>query len=217
MSPTLKLGLTGGIGSGKSTVAGMFAALGASVIDADQISRGTTASDGTAIHQISIEFGGKFVKTDRSLDRDAMRDLAFKDTSARKRLESIVHPLVGEEILRQTEMALLRQAACIIYDIPLLAESSHWRSKVHQIIVVDCPATVQVQRVVARSGLQASEVEGIISTQAPRHKRLQVADMVIFNAGSGKEELRASVTQLWQWLGLSSVNLPDLKSPGIPA
>ena len=217
MHPALKLGLTGGIGSGKSTVANLFAALGASVVDADQISRATTASNGVAMAQIGAEFGAKFVKSDQSLDRDAMRELAFTDASARKRLEAIVHPLVGAEIDRQTQMAVLCQSPCIIYDIPLLAESSHWRSRVDQILVVDCPEAVQVQRVVARSGLQAGEVEGIIAAQAPRTKRLQVADFVIFNGGSSMEALRASVTQLWLGLRLSSANLPDSKQTGIPA
>lgn len=217
MRPALKLGLTGGIGSGKSTVAGMFAALGASVIDADQISHATTASNGAAIAKICAEFGTSFIKPDQSLDRDAMRGLAFKDASARKRLESIVHPLVGEEIASQTEIALQRHAPCIIFDIPLLAESSHWRAKVDKIVVVDCPVAVQIQRVVARSGLPAAEVEHIISAQAPRPKRLRVADTVIFNSESSLDALRAQVAQLWQWLGLSSTNLSDLKHPGTPA
>ena len=217
MHLALKLGLTGGIGSGKSTVANLFAALGASVVDADQISRATTANNGAAMAQIGAEFGAKFVKPDQSLDRDAMRELAFTDASARKRLEAIVHPLVGAEIARQSQMAVLRRSPCIIYDIPLLAESSHWRSRVDQILVVDCPEAVQVQRVVTRSGLQAREVEGIIAAQAPRTTRLQLADLVIFNGGSSMEALRADVAQLWQGLRLSSANLPDSKQTGIPA
>lgn len=207
MEGTLKLGLTGGIGSGKSTVAAMFAELGAHVIDADLISRATTSVDGLAIPAIVVEFGSQYIKKDQSLDREAMRTLAFRDGSARKRLEAIIHPLVGKEISNHADIALQKGYPCIIFDIPLLAESTHWRKRVDQVLVVDCLIDIQISRVVARNGIKPSEVENIIASQAPRASRLKAADLVVCNGTASIEELQIQVNQIWQGFGLSSTNL----------
>lgn len=207
MPNTLRLGLTGGIGSGKSTVAAMFAEFGAHVIDADSISRATTAVDGLAMPCIAAEFGSQYIRQDHSLDREAMRALAFRDSSARKRLEAIIHPLVDKEISYQTEIALQKVCPCIIFDIPLLAESSNWRKRVNQVMVVDCLVDIQISRVVARNGIKPSEVENMIASQAPRASRLKAADLVVFNGAGSIGELQIQIDQIWQGFGLSSANL----------
>lgn len=200
----LILGLTGGIGSGKSTVAALLAGMGAAVIDADAISRSVTAARGLAIPDIRTQFGPQFVTHDGALDRDAMRTLAFADASAKKRLEAIIHPLVGAEIARQTDAALGTGHACLVYDIPLLVESSHWRRRVDKVLVVDCSPTVQILRVQVRSGLTQAAVEGIIAAQASRANRALAADYVLCNDKISLGGLAQEVAQLWHWFGLSS-------------
>ncbi|MDO9361098.1 MAG: dephospho-CoA kinase [Polaromonas sp.] len=176
--PALHVGLTGGIGSGKSTVAGMLAACGAAVVDADAISRAVTAPGGAAIDLIADQFGSAFIVANGALNRDAMRTLVFNDPSAKKRLEAIVHPLVGEETARQTAQAT---SPCIIFDVPLLVESGRWRQRVDQVLVVDCSEETQVQRVMARNGWARDAVEKILAGQASRSQRLAAADMCIHN------------------------------------
>src|SRR4051812_20624711 len=124
-----RIGLTGGIGSGKSTVLAMLQALGAVAIDADAISRATTAAGGAAISGISSRFGAEFIGADGALDRARMRERAYAHPESRKELEAIIHPLVGEEIARQVDDALAAGAACIVFDIPLLVESGRWRAQ----------------------------------------------------------------------------------------
>jgi dephospho-CoA kinase len=201
MAP-LRLGLTGGIGSGKSTVAALFQSHGASVVDADAISRGTTATGGTAIGALALAFGQGIIGEDGGLDRAAMRRLVFSNPQAKLMLESIVHPLVGQEIARQAQATLDAGARCIVFDIPLLVESTQWRTRLDRVLVVDCLERTQVRRVCARSGLDAAEVEKIISAQAPRKRRLTAADAVLFNDGIGLESLAAEVAQLAQQFGL---------------
>lgn len=198
----VRLGLTGGIGSGKSTVLGMLQALGAAAIDADAISRATTAAGGAAIPLIARQFGPEFVTPDGALDRTRMRERAYAHPEARRELERIIHPLVGEEIARQVEAALAAGARCIVYDIPLLVESGRWRQQLDRVLVVDCEPETQVARVVARSGLAPDEVRAIIAAQAPRALRLAAADLVICNEGLTLEALRHEVEQAWRSFGL---------------
>lgn len=190
----MRIGLTGGIGSGKSTVAGFFEACGALRFDADAVSRELTAAGGAAMPAIAAEFGAGVVAVDGSLDRAAMRARVFEDAHQRQRLEAILHPVIAER--RQ----VLMQAAggrSVVFDIPLLAESPAWRARVDRIVVVDCLETTQVARVVARSGLQAAEVQRIMASQATRAARRAVADAVVFNEGVSLAELQDAVQALW--------------------
>jgi dephospho-CoA kinase len=206
----LRLGLTGGIGSGKSTVAALLAARGAAVVDADAISRATTAAGGAAIEALRTAFGPEAITADGALDRARMRHWVFADPSARQRLEAIVHPLVAEETDAQTRRAVAAGAACIVYDVPLLVESSlakreggrrPWREQVDRVLVVDCMPATQIERVMARNGLTRAEVEAIIAQQASRAQRLQAADHVICNEGISVTELGAQITRLAALLG----------------
>ena len=197
-----RIGLTGGIGSGKSTVLAMLQALGAAAIDADAISRATTAAGGAAIPLIAQKFGADFIAGDGALDRARMRERAYAQPEARRELEQIIHPLVGEEIARQVQAALAAGARCIVFDIPLLVESARWRPQLDRVLVVDCSPETQVARVVARSGLAPEDVRAIIGAQAPRALRLAAADLVICNEGLTLEALRHEVQQAAQSFGL---------------
>lgn len=197
-----RIGLTGGIGSGKSTVLAMLQALGAAAIDADAISRATTAAGGSAIGAIRARFGPEFVTAEGALDRARMRERAYAQPEARRELEQIIHPLVGEEVARQVDAALAAGARCIVFDIPLLVESGRWRQQVDRVLVVDCSPETQVARVVARSGLAPDEVRAIIAAQAPRALRLAAADLVICNEGLTLEALRYEVEQAARSFGL---------------
>ena len=197
-----RVGLTGGIGSGKSTVLQMLAELGAAVIDADAISRSTTAAGGAAIAAIRKRFGAEFITPDGALHRERMREHAYRDPQARKHLEDIIHPLVGEESERQLNAALAANLPCIVFDIPLLVESGRWRAKVDRVLVVDCSPQTQVERVVARSGHSPEEVRAIMAAQASRGERLAAADIVICNEGISLEQLRDNVVQVARRLGL---------------
>jgi dephospho-CoA kinase len=198
----LRLGLTGGIGSGKSTVANMLRARGATVVDADAISRQTTQAGGAAMPAIHAQFGAAFVTEAGSLDRDRMREASFSDPAARKRLEAIVHPLVAQETARQEADALQSGAACVVFDIPLLVESRRWRQRVDHVLVVDCPTEVQVRRVVARNALSEEAVLRIIASQATRAQRVAAADTVLFNGADGLERLAQHVAQFAKRFGL---------------
>jgi dephospho-CoA kinase len=197
-----RIGLTGGIGSGKSTVLAMLQALGAAAIDADAISRATTAAGGAAIPRIAQVFGPDFVTPDGALDRARMRERAYAQPEARRELEQIIHPLVGEEIARQVDAALAAGARCIVFDIPLLVEAGRWRPQLDRVLVVDCEPETQVARVAARSGLAPDEVRAIIAAQAPRALRLAAADLVICNEGLTLEALRHEVEQAARSFGL---------------
>jgi dephospho-CoA kinase len=197
-----RLGLTGGIGSGKSTVADLLHSRGAVVIDADAISRNLTAPGGLAIKPIVESFGPGFITTEGALDRDKMRQASYADVHARRRLEAIIHPLVGSDMERHEDAAIQSGCGCIVFDIPLLVESRHWRQKVDQVLVVDCLAEVQIARVFARSGLARAMVEKIIASQVSRAQRLRAADLVIFNSGVSKAILALEVEQIARLLGL---------------
>jgi dephospho-CoA kinase len=198
----VRIGLTGGIGSGKSTVLQMLRERGAAAIDADAISRATTAAGGAALPHIAARFGPEFIGADGALDRARMREHAYAHPEARRELEQIIHPLVGEEIARQVDAALAAGARCIVFDIPLLVETGRWRAQVDRVLVVDCAPETQVARVVARSGLAPDEVRAIIAAQAPRALRLAAADLVICNEGLSLEALRNEVEQAARSFGL---------------
>ena len=192
----LRLGLTGGIGSGKSTVANMLVEQGATLIDADDISRATTASGGAAITSIAAQFGPGVVNADGSMNRDAMRQRIFSDSNARHQLEAIIHPLVINESARQAEVA--RQAGCalLVFDIPLLVESSRWRNQLDRVLVVDCEVTTQISRVLQRSGWTQAMVANVIASQANRTQRLAAADLVIYNNALTLDDLAAQVREI---------------------
>jgi dephospho-CoA kinase len=198
----IRVGLTGGIGSGKSTVAGMLAARGATVIDADAISRAVTARSGSAIESLRQQFGPDFITSDGALDRDRMRQASYADPQARKQLEAIVHPLVGAESARQESAAVAQGARCIVFDVPLLVESRRWRQRVDLVFVVDCPPEVQIARVIRRSGLDAATIERIIGSQATRSERLRAADIVVSNDGDSQTQLASEVAQAAVRFGL---------------
>ncbi len=198
----IRVGLTGGIGSGKSTVLQMLEQAGAATIDADAISRGTTAAGGSAIAGIAERFGSGFITPGGALDRERMRAHAYASPDARRQLEEIIHPLVGAESARQVEAALRAGVRCIVFDIPLLVESGRWRAQVDRVLVVDCSTQIQVDRVIARSGLKPEDVRSIIAAQAPRELRLAAADYVICNVGLSLDQLRDKVVQTARRFGL---------------
>ncbi len=205
MTPTRlwRIGLTGGIGSGKSTVAAMLADLGSAVIDADALSRSLTAAGGRAIDAIRTRFGPDMVGADGAMDRQAMRQRVFSDPQARQQLEAILHPLVGQLSREQAQAAVQAGHRCLVHDVPLLVESgARWRSQVDRVLVVDCDNATQRERVVARSGLTGPEVERIIAQQATRLQRLACADLVIFNQGLSLEALRQQVREAARHFGL---------------
>lgn len=178
MKHSIRLGLTGGIGSGKSTMARLLQARGANVIDADAISRRATEAGGRAIPAIEHTFGPTFLTVDGAMDRERMREHVFANPDARHTLERIVHPLVGDEIRRQAGASA---SPCIVFDVPLLVESARWRPQLDRVLVVDCSPATQVRRVMARNGWDAPSVEAVMRNQSPRERRLAAADLVVFN------------------------------------
>ena len=184
-----RIGLTGGIGSGKSTVAQMLADCGAVIVDADAISRQLTAVAGAAIPAIRQVFGAAMITSAGALDRDAMRQQVFADSAAKLRLEAIIHPLVAAESARQVGAAEANGARCLVFDIPLLVESRRWRLQLHQVLVVDCTEERQISRVVARSGWTREAVQKVMDAQASRAQRLAAADMCIYNETQSLAEL----------------------------
>jgi dephospho-CoA kinase len=201
-TPGLRLGVSGGIGSGKSTVCQILERQGACVIDADAISRASTAAGGTAIAAIRASFGAHFVDAQGAMDRAQMRQLVFAEPQARARLEAIVHPLVAREVERQAAAAKARSVRCIVFDIPLLVESRHWRKNLDRVLIVDCQVQTQLERVAKRSGLSAAEVQSIIGAQSTRAHRLQAADIVVFNEGKDLFEIERELEHLGQQFGL---------------
>jgi dephospho-CoA kinase len=198
-----RIGLTGGIGSGKSTVAGMLAARGAAVIDADAISRNVTAPGGRAISAIAAAFGAHMVGADGAMDRQAMRERIFQDAQAKRQLEAIIHPLVSQITAEQAQAALDQGRHGLVFDVPLLVESGErWRRQVDRVLVVDCNTDTQRQRVMARSGLPANEIDRIIAQQASRAQRLACADVVIVNESLNLLELETQVSQVAADFGL---------------
>ena len=204
MLKAVRLGLTGGIGSGKSTVAQLLAAMGAAVVDADAIARDLTLPQGQAMPLIAATFGPDFITPAGALDRDKMRALIHTDASARQRLEAIIHPMVAEETQRQAAAAIRQACPCIVFDVPLLVESTSWRQRVDHILVVDCTPELQIERVMARNHLPRDAVEKIMASQASRKHRLSAADSVIFNVNRSLAQLDDELRQIHHRFGLSS-------------
>ncbi len=194
-APGLKIGLTGGIGSGKSTVARRFGALGALVVDTDALAHALTAPGGAAIPAIAAAFGAEMIGSDGAMDRAKMRALVFARPDERRRLEAILHPLIGEATHAQASRAGAGQA--VVFDVPLLTESGTWRARVDRVVVVDCAEATQVARVVQRSGWTAEAVERAIAQQASRAQRRAIADAVIVNEALALAALEAEVDALW--------------------
>jgi dephospho-CoA kinase len=192
-----RFGLTGGIGSGKSTVGTMLASMGATVVDTDLIARRLTMAGGAAIATIRDAFGAEFIAADGSLDRPRMRLAAFDDASVRGRLEAILHPLIGAEAERQAD-ATRADAPALVFDVPLLIESGQrWRSRVDAVWVVDCDEALQVERVAARPGWSEDAARAVIGQQATRSERRAGADAVIHNQGISLVDLADEVHRLW--------------------
>jgi dephospho-CoA kinase len=192
--PRQRIGLTGGIGSGKSTVAAMLVRLGAGLIDTDAIARRLTAPRGGALSALQREFGDSILAADGSLDRPAMRARAFADPALRQRLEAVLHPMIGAETQHQADAT---GDAVLVFDVPLLAESGHWRARVGRVLVIDCSAQTQIARVAARPGWTHDSAAAVVASQAGRSARRAIADAVIFNDGITLAELQAHTETLW--------------------
>lgn len=184
MRPSWHIGITGGIGSGKSTVTSILQAAGATVIDTDHLARASTDPKGLAIEQIYTLFGNEVIGADGGMRREAMRQLVFNDPAAKRRLEAIIHPIVLQQAQALAAEAERQGQPLIVYDIPLLTESEHWRKRLHRVIVVDCDEPTQIQRVMQRSSLDQTTVVSIIASQTSRQQRRCIADAVIYNGAS---------------------------------
>ena len=201
-----KIGLTGGIGSGKSTVARMLVECGAALIDADAISRKVTAAGGAAMAQVARQFGARVITPEGAMDRDVMRELAFGDPRVKRQLEAIIHPLVSLESAR---LAAHADSACILFDIPLLVESNRWRQQLDQVLVVDCSEATQISRVLARQSQPGMHghwtrdaVQKVMASQASRAHRRAAADACIYNDGLSLDALGLLIRQLSRRFGL---------------
>ncbi len=198
----LRLGVTGGIGSGKSTFAAMLQACGAALVDADQLARSVTESGGAAIDAIRTQFGKDFIDAHGAMDRARMRALAFSQPHAREQLQAIIHPLVGQAIAQAQQHAQDAGHRVVVLDIPLLTESARWPRQLDAVLVVDCSEHTQIERVRSRSGLDEQAVRAIMATQSSRATRRAAADWVVFNEGLGLPELQAVARQIGASLGL---------------
>ncbi len=199
----VRLGLTGGIGSGKSTVAAFLAQAGVAVMDADAISRTLTQAGGLAIPAILAEFGESLITPDGAMNRDAMRALVFSNPPTKRQLEAIIHPLVAQALQAQTQAAIEAGKKCLVFDVPLLVESGErWRRQVDWVCVVDCQTETQIQRVMARNSLARPEIEAIMAQQASRAQRLAHADVVIYNDGLDLDQLQTAVHEMMARFGL---------------
>jgi dephospho-CoA kinase len=178
---TFIVGLTGGIGSGKSAAADAFGKLGAAVVDTDLIAHELTRAGGAAIQGVRQLFGDSAIAADGAMDRKAVRERVFSDAKAKQQLEGLRHPMIRAESERQIAAA---EAPYVVHVVPLLVESPDYRKRVQRVLVVDCPEALQVARVQSRSGLAQAEVEAIVRSQVSRDKRLAAADDVIDNSGT---------------------------------
>ena len=202
MPGPMRLGLTGGIGSGKSTLGQMLKACGAALIDADAIARSVTTTGGAAIAEIRAAFGPSAIDAAGAMDRTRMRELAFTDPQARTRLEAIVHPWVNRLTDQQARNAVAAGQAVIVFDVPLLVESGRWACKLDAVLVVDCSAETQIERVMARNGLQRTAVTAILEVQASRKARRAAADVVVLNDGIALVDLQREAEQIARLFGL---------------
>jgi len=197
----MTIGLTGGIGSGKSTVADLFAARGVPIIDTDAIAHQITAPQGDAMAQIAAQFGDDYVTPEGALDRGKMRALVFQDDTARERLQAITHPLIRAATTRLLARAQAANHPYAIIVIPLLVESAstwNWKARITRVLVVDCSIDTQIARVMHRNGFTRDEALAIIHRQAPREARLAAADDVIVNDGASLDALAREVDALHQ-------------------
>lgn len=199
----LKIGLTGGIGSGKSQVARYFEQWGASIVDTDLIAHSLTQPQGLAIAALQAEFGPEFINSEGAMDRVKMREYVFSKPERRAQLEALLHPLIHEVTTRQIIEA---QGCYVVVVVPLLVESERWRNLVDRICVVDCDPATQIQRVQTRSKLTIETIERIMAVQATRTQRLEAADDIILNdAATSLSELKARAWQLHtRWQGLAA-------------
>ena len=193
------IGLTGGIGSGKTAVSNLLGELGAGVIDTDLISHQITAPGGKAIPLIAKEFGDDFIDPQGALDRVKMRTLVFADSNARQALEKITHPLIQQETAKQAFGLAKSGVPYLVFVVPLLIESGSWVKLIDYLIVVDCPEETQIQRVMHRSNMTRLDVENILKAQTSRNIRLAAANAVLENHGS-LDELKSEVLSLHQQL-----------------
>ncbi len=209
----LSIGLTGGIGSGKSLVADMLAARGAAIIDTDVIAHQLTAPGGIAMPAIRSTFGDAFITPDSALNRAAMREHVFSDPSARKQLEAILHPLIGAETEAAAQRAEGMYLVCVV---PLLVESGRWQQRVDRVLVVDCPDALQVERVMRRNQLSRAQVEAIMASQVSRAQRLAAADDVIVNDAdqTALEARVASLHEAYVALSKAATSTASSQSPG---
>ena len=188
------LGLTGGIGSGKSTVAALLVGHGATLVDTDAIAHALTAPGGAAMPALCQHFGAAIAGPDGAMDRVQMRSRVLQDPQAKLALEAILHPMIGQQAQRQAAAA---GEGVVVFDVPLLTESSQWRQRCQRILVVDCRAETQLQRVMSRSGWSAEQVQRVIALQSPREARRAIADAVIYNDGLNLAGLASAVAALW--------------------
>lgn len=202
MELRVRIGLTGGIGSGKSTVSAQLGQMGATIVDADAVSRSVTGSNGSAIPALTTAFGSSILSSNGALDRAQMRRLIYSNPASKIQLEAIVHPLVRTEIQRQSILAETNGARCIVFDIPLLLETAYWRRMLHRILVIDCTEETQISRVVQRDGLSAEQVQRVVLAQVSRLDRLQAADMALFNDGISPQILALRVQEIGAQFGL---------------
>lgn len=198
----LRLGVTGGIGSGKSTFAAMLRDCGAALIDADAIARALTEAGGPAIADIRDTFGADYIDAQGALDRVRMRALVFADAGAKERLEAIVHPLVGNAIAQAAAVAAQAGQRLIVFDIPLLTESPRWARQLDAVLVVDCREESQVARVQARNGLTEDAIRAIMATQSSRAVRRAAADFVVYNDALTLSDLQTKARQVAAGFGL---------------
>ena len=198
----LRLGVTGGIGSGKSTFAAMLRDCGAALIDADAIARAVTEAGGPAIADIRDTFGADYIDAQGALDRVRMRALVFADAGAKERLEAIVHPLVGNAIAHAAAVAAQAGQRLIVFDIPLLTESPRWAHQLDAVLVVDCREETQVARVQARNGLTEDAIRAIMATQSSRAVRRAAADFVVYNDALTLSDLQTKARQVAAGFGL---------------
>ena len=195
-----RIGLTGGIGSGKSTVAALLRDCGAAVIDSDALAHTLTAPGGAALPAIAARFGSDVIGHDGAMDRARMREKVFADPATRQALEGILHPMIAQATQRAAEA--VPEGQPIVFDVPLLVESRQWPGRVQRVLVVDCRETTQIARVMARSGWTAEAVQRVLAQQASRQARRAAADAVLFNDDLPLDELRTQVQQLWTlWFG----------------
>ena len=194
MSGRFTVGLTGGIGSGKSVVARLFAERGVTIVDTDQIARGLTIPGGAAMPDIIAEFGPEMADAQGAMDRARMRELVFREPDAKRRLEAILHPRIRDAV---AAAAAIASGPYTIFDVPLLVESGTWKDRVDRVLVVDCPEEVQVARVMARNGLPEDQVRAIMAAQVPRATRLAAADDIVNNGGQ-LEDLPPQIERLHQ-------------------